>query len=557
MSTLYVNNIEPVSGSALTLISASLIAVDDLTVTSLTSSFQGDLQGTASFATTASHALNSTSPSGISGAIQFSDGSAFASDASNLFWDDTNNRLGIGTNAPSSSLQVSIPNNGTIFSLNNLSNPSQELKISKPFSALNLFDFGTTATNIRLFDSYLRISVGAATTNFSISNNGNIGIGIAESSATSRLHVKGSGTTSATTALLVQNSEGMDIVSVKDDLSVVFNSTITSASSTLRFDVGGVGTIRINSDKVGIGGNTSATARLQVKGSGTTSATTSLLVQNSAGTEFMKITDNGVTTFGGTVQNLGGPIQATQFLNVSSVPFIYETTSVYVITGTTPVVTSGQRDGFLGQFTFAPTSGTAILNVLNVSPTINQTGGANGITRGLYINPTLTAAADFRAIEVTEGNVLIGNTVANTAKLAVKGNGTTGTSTAFRVQNSLGQTAFNIFDSLVVSVQQDLQLNNTNLFWNGGYQIRNKANGLIITGVAGAATGALGLGMSSVTDVNSKAVLELASTTKGFLPPRMTTTQKNAIATPPAGLVVYDTTLNQMSYYNGTSWVNF
>ena len=46
------------------------------------------------------------SPSGVAGAIQFSDGSAFASDASNLFWDDTNNRLGIGTNVPTSALEV-------------------------------------------------------------------------------------------------------------------------------------------------------------------------------------------------------------------------------------------------------------------------------------------------------------------------------------------------------------------------------------------------------------------------------------------------------------------
>jgi hypothetical protein len=34
-----------------------------------------------------------------------------------------------------------------------------------------------------------------------------------------------------------------------------------------------------------------------------------------------------------------------------------------------------------------------------VIPIINQTGGANGITRGLYVNPTLTAAADWRSIE--------------------------------------------------------------------------------------------------------------------------------------------------------------
>lgn len=56
---------------------------------------------------------------------------------------------------------------------------------------------------------------------------------------------------------------------------------------------------------------------------------------------------------------------------------------------------------------FAPTSGTAVYNLLDLEPTINQTGGANGITRGLYINPTLTAAADFRALEIAKGVTLL------------------------------------------------------------------------------------------------------------------------------------------------------
>jgi hypothetical protein len=56
---------------------------------------------------------------------------------------------------------------------------------------------------------------------------------------------------------------------------------------------------------------------------------------------------------------------------------------------------------------------------------------------------------------------------------------------------------------------------------------------------------------------NASAILQADSTTQGFLPPRMTTTQKLAIGTPAAGLMVYDTTLNQMSYYNGTLWINF
>ena len=45
--------------------------------------------------------------------------------------------------------------------------------------------------------------------------------------------------------------------------------------------------------------------------------------------------------------------------------------------------------------------------MMGLSPTINQTGGANGITRGIYVNPTLTAAADFRALEVAAGKVVI------------------------------------------------------------------------------------------------------------------------------------------------------
>jgi hypothetical protein len=55
----------------------------------------------------------------------------------------------------------------------------------------------------------------------------------------------------------------------------------------------------------------------------------------------------------------------------------------------------------------------------------------------------------------------------------------------------------------------------------------------------------------------TSAKVQIDSSTQGFLPPRMTTSQKTSIASPVAGLQVYDTTLNQMSYYNGTTWVNF
>jgi hypothetical protein len=61
------------------------------------------------------------------------------------------------------------------------------------------------------------------------------------------------------------------------------------------------------------------------------------------------------------------------------------------------------------------------------------------------------------------------------------------------------------------------------------------------------------ISINSVTEYAS-AQFAIDSTTKGFLPPRMTTTQKNAIASPTAGLMVFDTTLVKLCVHNGTTW---
>lgn len=52
----------------------------------------------------------------------------------------------------------------------------------------------------------------------------------------------------------------------------------------------------------------------------------------------------------------------------------------------------------------------------------------------------------------------------------------------------------------------------------------------------------------------SCALLDLQSTTKGFGFPSMTTSQKNAIASPRAGLAVWDTNEMAISTYNGSVW---
>lgn len=162
----------------------------------------------------------------------------------------------------------------------------------------------------------------------------------------------------------------------------------------------------------------------------------------------------------------------------ASVGFVY-------LNGPSASATSGIQNAFLVSKSFTPTSGNASYNSIISQTGINQTGGANGITRGLYVNPTLTSAADWRSIEWSNST----------------GRGLWGTGTA----------------------------NN-------------------------AMAGALHVG--SATNANAAAILEITSTTRGVLFPRMTSAQRNAIATPPAGLVVYNTTDNRLSVFNGTGWVN-
>src|SRR5690606_7652526 len=64
------------------------------------------------------------------------------------------------------------------------------------------------------------------------------------------------------------------------------------------------------------------------------------------------------------------------------------------------------------------------------------------------------------------------------------------------------------------------------------------------------------VGVGTATPAAS-AILDASSTSKGFLPPRMTTAQRDAIASPAAGLIIFHTTTEHRNYFDGPSWEQF
>jgi hypothetical protein len=85
--------------------------------------------------------------------------------------------------------------------------------------------------------------------------------------------------------------------------------------------------------------------------------------------------------------------------------------------------------------------------------------------------------------------------------------------------------------------------------------MKTKTTLLILVLLALSLRGFSQIGIGTITP-NPSAALDVTSTTSGFLPPRMTQAQRNAITSPAAGLTVYDTTTNSNWFFNGTIWVN-
>ncbi|MBX7240865.1 MAG: hypothetical protein K1X92_03885 [Bacteroidia bacterium] len=96
-------------------------------------------------------------------------------------------------------------------------------------------------------------------------------------------------------------------------------------------------------------------------------------------------------------------------------------------------------------------------------------------------------------------------------------------------------------------------IGNYQMYWNlngtGNFEIQN--NGVPTLTV----TNYSNIGVNNPLP-NTNAIVDINSTTKGILLPRMTTIQRDNILPPPIGLIIYNTDENMPQHYNGTCWLN-
>ena len=111
-----------------------------------------------------------------SGSILFSDGSKITEDNANLFWDNTNKRLGIGTTSPSQKLHVA---SHAVFGTS-YGNPGNIFQIEVPNTTLTTLRFD--AQNLRFWNPNIGEII-------RFTNTGNVGIGI--TSPSEKLDVAG------------------------------------------------------------------------------------------------------------------------------------------------------------------------------------------------------------------------------------------------------------------------------------------------------------------------------------------------------------------------------
>ncbi len=230
------------------------------------------------------------------------------------------------------------------------------------------------------------------------------------------------------------------------------------------------------------------------------------------------------------------------------------------------------------QFQFSGINNAAFLNVVGISDVIQLSVTTFGSQTANIVSFADGGGSPFYIIDANGDTTYTGDTTVN-GDTIVNGNYIfednhtlslgTGADVAFSFDGTkmilaLGGADFNIQGNVILDELIQLKDNkliyfgagfDSYLYYNGVNMLMKPnqvGSGILIVLGASAIETKLTVGQSS--SGNASAVLEAVSTTKGFLPPRWTTTQRDNIASPVAGLEGYNTTTNKKNFYNGSAW---
>lgn len=228
-------------------------------------------------------------------------------------------------------------------------------------------------------------------------------------------------------------------------------------------------------------------------------------------------------------------------------------------------ITGGDINGSLGGTTPAPVSATTLNTTGNVtlgdaSTDTVQVNGYMGVggdatsNVGLYLTSSALASSGQYGVFLSPTSTAAAT--ATTTSLYVKA------STAAAAYTSSAVRSIHIADTTkgagsTITDQQGLYISDqtqgtnnygiTSLVSSGATKWNIYASGTAQNYFAGS----VGIGTNAPS---ASAILDVQSTTKGVRMPNMTTTQKNAITSPAAGLMVFDTTLAKLCVYSGAAW---
>jgi hypothetical protein len=251
-------------------------------------------------------------PSGISGAIQFSDGTSLSSDAANFFYDNTNDRLGLGINAPTSRLHIK--GSGATSATS-----SFKIQNSANTELLNITDDGAATFGNRIDVNQPNISISSIAT--AITNGSFIGanltgtkIGLLVGTNQSGYsYIQGRYASGAEHIRIQEYGSGISVGSATGDGYIGIGRTSQLASSKLGISVAPTASANYGLVSLGSGAFDGATAGFftgsangtLIAGNLASGGTSDLLNMQVAGVGRFKISSAGKPTYDSTITPSG------------------------------------------------------------------------------------------------------------------------------------------------------------------------------------------------------------------------------------------------------------